>query len=183
MYFAYKMPELSLALQQIYIHRNGICPHWKSSVHTDRAFSQSAGCADGQGWDSRRDRPQPGVCLAHVGTLSNDAACVPGEEVSQSSCQPPPGSWPRYRKPSVQRNAVFQRTRFLLSLRKIPTEKPTAPKPSLSGSAHQPCPFTVSWLRPRGWPLLRPSWVPFQPPSPLGRPRLPCAWASVWTFV
>lgn len=73
----------------------------------------------------------------------------------------------RYRKPSVQRNAVFQRTRFLLSCVKYLQRNPRLLSLCLSESAHRPCPFTVSWLRPRGWPLPRPSWVPFQPPLSL----------------
>ena len=121
MYFAYKIPELSLAPQQIYIRRNGICPHWKDvcSVHMDRAFSQPAG----------RDRP-PAWCVPGTRghSLSNDAACLArrGHSHPASAHQ----GLVLLLETISPKESYLSKDTFSVELCKIPTEKPTAPKPA-----------------------------------------------------
>lgn len=175
MYFAYKIPELSLAPQQIYIPRNSICPHWKDvcSVHMDRAFSQPAGCADGQGWDSRHDRPPVwGVPGTRGHSLSNDTACL-ARRCHSHPASPHQGLVLLLETISPKESCLSKDT-FSVELCKIPTEKPTAPKPApqwifTSAMSLSLCPG----LGQEGGHSRDPPGSPSSHPSPPERP-LPC---------
>ena len=73
MYFAYKMPELSLAFQQIYIHSDSICLHLRYSVqcvHRHTNFSVYRVCLWAGVGLSHRGIPRSLACARHTWALS-----------------------------------------------------------------------------------------------------------------
>ena len=140
MYVAYNMPGLSLAFPHIYIHRNSICPHWKYSaqcVCRQSLFSVCGLCRWAGVGLTRHDLPQPTVFPDTRG--HSDKRGVRGDV---TVILPAPTRVPaHYRQPSVQRNPVFQRTRFLLSCVKYLQKNRRILNLRLSGFAHRPCPY------------------------------------------
>lgn len=93
----------------------------------------------GRGGTHAMTAPQSGVCPAHMGTLCRmiQRAWRGGVTVILPA---PTRVLSCYWKPSVQRNPVFQRTRFLLSCVKYLQRNPQLLSLRLSGFAHRPCP-------------------------------------------
>lgn len=116
--------------------------------------------------------PQPRVCLPHVGTLSNDAAC-PARRCHSHPASPHQGLGPLSETVSPKECCLSKDT-FSVELCKIPTEKPTAPKPApqwifTSAMSLSLCPG----LGQEGGHSRDPTGSPSSHPSPLERP-LPC---------